>query len=290
MSTDLQHELTARVSELLADELVILAEAEDGASVPWASRPLTEQEQASGVRFGDIHGLQDTLLAAVEPVLAGLSAVTVAAVVDAAGRSAKDMLATLAAWRVELPAPVAQEVARAVPVVEEALATTFRESSRLVVAEAARQGVKLTPVVEQPVWVRDLAETVTSKPVEKVLDAARDLHTAPSAAVTPPAPEAVKQTLTDLSPKAPVDLARQANHAAVNAGRTETIEQNDRKPAYLWATEMLDGHTCGPCAKIDETEWGTLEEARKFYPEGQGYVKCEGGPRCRGTLVFVWED
>ena len=156
MTVDLQDELTARIGELLADELVILAEAEDGSSVSWATRPLSEQEQASGVRFGDIHGLQETLLGVVEPVLAGLSAVTVAAVVDAAGRSAKDMLATLAEWRVELPAPVAEEVARALPVVEDALATSFRESSRLVVREAGRQGVKLTPVGEQPAWVLSL--------------------------------------------------------------------------------------------------------------------------------------
>ena len=290
MTVDLQDELTARISELLADELVILAEAGDGSSVPWATRPLSEAEQASGVRFGEIHGLQETLLETVEPVLAGLTAATVAAVVDAAGRGAKDMLATLAAWRVELPAPVAQEVARALPVVEDALATSFRESSRLVVREAGRQGVKLNPVTEQPGWVRGLAETVTGKPVARVLDAARDLHTAPAAVVTPPTPETVGQALTDLSPKGPVDVARQANHAVVNAGRVETVEQAERKPAYLWSTEVLDGNQCGPCARIDQTEWETLEEARKFYPEGQGYVNCEGGNRCRGTLVFVWED
>ena len=289
-TVDLQDELTARISELLADELVILAEAEDGSSVSWATRPLSEQEQASGVRFGEIHGLQETLLAAVEPVLAGLSAVTVAAVVDAAGRSAKDMLATLAEWRVELPASIADEVARALPVVEDALATSFRESSKLVVQEAARQGVKLSPVTEQPAWVRDLAETVTGKPVARVLDVARDLHAAPSAVVTPPAPEAVQEALEGISPKGPVDVARQANHAVVNAGRVETVEQAVRKPAYLWSTEVLDGNQCGPCARIDGTEWETLEEARQHYPEGQGYVNCEGGNRCRGTLVFVWED
>lgn len=290
MTVDLQDELTARISELLTDELVILAEAEDGASVPWAARPLSEQEQASGVRFGDIHSLQETLLAVVEPVLVGLSAVTVAAVVDAAGRSAKDMLATLAAWRVELPGPVAEKVAEAVPVVEDALAATFRESSRLVVKEAARQGVKLSPVVEQPAWVRDLAETVTGKPVAKVLDAARDMHTAPSATIIPPTADDIAEALGDVSQKAAVDLARQANHAVVNAGRTETVEQSTRKPAWLWGSEVLDGATCGPCSRIDQTEWETLEEARQFYPEGQGYVGCEGAGRCRGTLVFVWED
>lgn len=294
MTVDLQDELTARIGELLADELVILAEAEDESSVPWAARPLSEQEQASGVRFGDIHSLQETLLAVVEPVLAGLSAVTVAAVVDAAGRSAKDMLATLAAWRVELPASVAQEVAKAVPVVEDALATSFRESSRLVVKEAGRQGVRLTPVVEQPGWVRDLAETVTGKPVARVLDVARDLHAAPSAVVTPPTPEAVQEALEGVSPKGPVDVARQANHAVVNAGRFQTVENNNRKPAWLYSSEVMDGSTCRACAAIDGTEWTTVAEAREAYPVASGYVRCEGNQggynRCRGTLVFVWED
>ena len=288
MTIDLQDELTARIGELLTDELVILAEAGDGSSVPWATRPLSEQEQASGVRFREIHGLQEALLAVVEPVLAGLTAAAVAAVVDAAGRSSKDMLATLAEWRVELPPAVAREVAEAVPVVEDALATSFRESSRLVVKEAGRQGVRLTPVVEQPGWVRDLAETVTGKPVARVLDAARDLHTAPSALVTPPTPKTVGQALTGLSPKAPVDLARQANHAVVNSGRVETVVQAEDQPAFTYASELLDGHTCPRCRKIDGTEWATIDEAREHYPDGQGYVECEGGPRCRGTIVWVW--
>lgn len=294
MTVDLEAELTARVTELLADELVILAEAEDGSSVPWATRPLSEQEQASGVRFGEIHGLQETLLEVVEPVLAGLSAVTVAAVVDAAGRSAKDMLETLAAWRVELPASVADEVARALPVVEDALASSFRESSKLVVKEAARQGVKLAPVVEQPAWVRDLAETVTGKPVARVLDVARDLHAAPSAVVAPPAPEAVQEALEGISPKGPIDVARQANHAVVNEGRFQTWDANDAKPAFYYSSEVMDGSTCARCASIDGAEWTDIVELRKSYPVGQGYVKCEsaksGANRCRGTAVAVWED
>lgn len=294
MTVDLQDELTARIGELLADELVILTEAEDESSVPWATRPLSEAEQASGVRFGDIHSLQETLLAVVEPVLAGLSAVTVAAVVDAAGRSAKDMLATLAAWRVELPATIADEVGRALPVVEDALASSFRESSKLVVKEAARQGVKIAPVVEQPVWVRDLAETVTGKPVARVLDVARDLHAAPSAVVTPPTPEAVQEALEGISPKGPVDVARQANHAVVNAGRFQTWAENNTKPAFYYSSEVMDGSTCSACSRLDGTEWTELAELRKAYPEGQGYVNCEstksGGNRCRGTAVAVYID
>ena len=294
MTVDLQDELTARISELLADELVILAESEDGSSVSWATRPLSEQEQASGVRFGDIHGLQEALLEVVEPVLAGLSAVTVAAVVDAAGRSAKDMLETLAAWRVELPASIADEVARALPVVEDALTSSFRESSKLVVKEAARQGVKLAPVVEQPTWVRDLAETVTGKPVARVLDVARDLHASPAAVVAPPAPETAQEALEGISPKGPIDVARQANHAVVNEGRFQTWDANDAKPAFYYSSEVMDGSTCSACSRLDGAEWAELAEVRKAYPEGQGYVKCEstrsGANRCRGTAVAVYID
>lgn len=291
MTIDLQDELTARVTELLTDELVILAEAGDGSSVPWATRPLSEAEQESGVRFGEIHGLQETLLETVEPVLAGLSAVTVAAVVDAAGRSAKDMLATLAEWRVQLPASVADEVARAVPVVEDALATSFRESSKLVVKEAARQGVKLAPVTEQPAWVRDLAETVTGKPVARVLDVARDLHAAPAAVVTPPAPDAVQEALEGISPKGPIDVARQANHAVVNEGRFQTWDANETKPSMWYASELADARSCTRCLEIDGVEWTTLEEVRANYGQGGGYVLCEGGPgRCRGTAVAVYVD
>lgn len=63
---------------------------------------------------------------------------------------------------------------------------------------------------------------------------------------------------------------------------------NEKRPAYTYASELLDDSTCWACTEIDGTEWDTLEEARKHYPEGQGYAHCEG--TCRGTLVLVWED
>jgi hypothetical protein len=38
---------------------------------------------------------------------------------------------------------------------------------------------------------------------------------------------------------------------------------------------------------IDGTDYPDLETAQKDYPAGI-YRQCEGGARCRGTLVFVW--
>jgi hypothetical protein len=49
---------------------------------------------------------------------------------------------------------------------------------------------------------------------------------------------------------------------------------------------LLDTNTCGPCMANDGREYGSLEAAARDYASG-GFVACEGGPRCRGTLVLV---
>jgi hypothetical protein len=55
----------------------------------------------------------------------------------------------------------------------------------------------------------------------------------------------------------------------------------------IYASEVMDENTCGPCADVDGTEYFDLDEAEADYPTG-GYVECEGGLRCRGTLVAVY--
>lgn len=60
------------------------------------------------------------------------------------------------------------------------------------------------------------------------------------------------------------------------------------RPARIYASELLDRSTCGPCSLVDGREFPTEAAARIDYPHGV-YRNCEGGARCRGTLVFVWE-
>lgn len=55
----------------------------------------------------------------------------------------------------------------------------------------------------------------------------------------------------------------------------------------IYASEVMDANTCEECAEIDGKEYATLPEAEEDYPVG-GYVDCEGGLRCRGTLVAVY--
>lgn len=59
------------------------------------------------------------------------------------------------------------------------------------------------------------------------------------------------------------------------------------RPARIYASELLDRSTCGPCSLVDGREYASEAAARLDYPHGV-YRACEGGARCRGTLVFVW--
>jgi hypothetical protein len=75
--------------------------------------------------------------------------------------------------------------------------------------------------------------------------------------------------------------------AAQNAGRKAVMQEG--KPAAIYASELLDANTCEECTAIDGTEYGSVDEAEADYPTG-GYLACLGGPRCRGTLVSVFDE
>jgi hypothetical protein len=98
---------------------------------------------------------------------------------------------------------------------------------------------------------------------------------------------------------AALDAAREAPTAGLatdyarvpvaNAQGSGRVDAGDRlpTPARIYASELLDSRTCGPCSMIDGREFVDEAEARLYYPGGF-YVRCEGGTRCRGTLVRVW--
>lgn len=291
MTVEVQDELTARIGEFLADELVILAEAEDGSSVPWAARPLTEQEQASGVRFGDLQLVQDTYLESVTPIIVALMGVAADAVTHEAARVAMSatMLRVLDEWRTTPPRALQEALEVAVGRVDEALAVAYRESAALVVKEAASQGVRVAAATEAPVWTQAQARIVASNATEKVLDAAKTVYEQPRAAITVPTVEEVQDVVAGLSDKGPIDKARQASNAVVNEGRFDTVAQAARQPDWIYSSEVMDGaRTCGPCQAIDGTEWATIAEAREWY--NPTMRDCLGQSRCRGSLVFVWGD
>lgn len=296
VTSDIGAELDARINERLNDELLILAEASTGESVEHAVRPLSEAERASGVRFGDIQAVQYAYLEAVTPVILVLMGAAADAVTAEAARAAMSatMLRVLDEWRTMPPRALQEAMEVAITRVDEALTVAYRESATLVIKEAASQGVRVAAATETaPVTrqsVQTMATNIADNTLGKVLDTARTVYAAPAATIEVPTPAAVETALTEISIKGPVDVARQASNAVIGEARMATVENNERKPAWLWSSELLDGNTCSPCSRIDGTEWSTIEEARRHYPPMSGYVDCAGGSRCRGTCVFVWGD
>jgi hypothetical protein len=65
------------------------------------------------------------------------------------------------------------------------------------------------------------------------------------------------------------------------------VEDDEPGSLDLYASELLDINTCPACAYIDGQQL-TRTQANTWY-SGGGYVQCDGGPRCRGTVVAVYK-
>jgi hypothetical protein len=75
--------------------------------------------------------------------------------------------------------------------------------------------------------------------------------------------------------------------AAMNAGRRAFM--SEAGAANYYSSEILDVNTCAACSSVDGTEYPNLEATEQDYPAG-GFVDCEGGDRCRGTIIAVYRE
>jgi hypothetical protein len=101
----------------------------------------------------------------------------------------------------------------------------------------------------------------------------------------------VKAYLSKLTDRSLRDAIGGALTRAQNAGRLATYRLAMTSPVWrvvLRASEHLDGSVCDPCREIDGSVLPTIEAAQLAYG-GAGYLFCEGGVRCRGTVVGSWE-
>jgi hypothetical protein len=132
------------------------------------------------------------------------------------------------------------------------------------------------------------ARRLAQAPQVDVLTALRErIYVEPRALVTPA--EVIGRLeahARGLSPKSLVQYAGDAAAQAHGLGRLGAgAVMPEAKAQY--ASELLDRNTCGPCSLVDGHEYSSVVAARADYPFGQ-YRNCEGGPRCRGTVVLVW--
>ena len=99
--------------------------------------------------------------------------------------------------------------------------------------------------------------------------------------------DATRTYLAGLSNSYLADQLGGAIQAAINAGRKEVFKKAD--PQHIYASELLDANTCEECTGNDGQEYADMDAAEADYPTG-GFTECLGGPRCRGTLVAVYDE
>jgi hypothetical protein len=99
----------------------------------------------------------------------------------------------------------------------------------------------------------------------------------------------VSEALDGLSQISLRDQLGAALSAAQNAGRVSVLEAAPESAgdAQYVATEVLDDNTCDQCEAEDGIVFASLEEAQAAYANG-GYIDCQGGERCRGTVMAIW--
>lgn len=278
-----------------AERLVIDAEIATGDSAPEAVRPLFPHEVAAKVRFSEIADLTNAAVAEAAGVLAGLREVIVGAVMGEMLGDADEVTPTAAAralaqLNASQPAQVQTAVARTAGALQAILGRVANGAAGIVHGEAQRQSVPLggwtPPVIDPEIFKLPAAtaalhpwQRITGKLQATILDPAKVYAASISR-------DDVGKELDNIPLDGSTDLAKQTIHSAQGIGRVAAAEELE--PKGIFATEILDGNTCKPCAAMDGKQYDTMAQAKEDYPNG-GFVRCLGGTRCRGTLVFMYD-
>lgn len=173
------------------------------------------------------------------------------------------------------------------------LEVALDDALQAIVGEARAQGLAVQPVAvkldaAQAEHLDLLARRLAVAPHADLLNALREQALVENRDFV--TPQGLVERLRLHANTLSVDvLGQQARDAAAQAngiGRAATVDQLP-PPASVFASELLDRNTCGPCSLVDGRSYPDLAAARIDYAFGT-YVHCEGGSRCRGTLVFIW--
>lgn len=277
--------MTDAVVEL--ERLARFAQVGRGLVPEWATRPMLPHEARSGVNFVEMDDIMRRGYGLITQVLRDYLAVLVTSLGSRVGKvtDLAAVAAVVTAWATNPPAELDEAARDAASQVDEILAGVFVAAAAQVVREATFQGALVDPTpVDPPGRGRFLDEAVTpvtmlrSQVVMAVLNQSQGRANA----------DQVLKAAGDVSQRQAEDLGRQAVHVAHGAGRAKQMESVGPTPKEVYASELLDGRTCGPCRAIDGRSYGSLREALFDYPNAGGYRDCKGQSRCRGTLVVVW--
>src|SRR5690349_11118165 len=252
-------------------------------------REPTQAEVDAAVDFAAMEEVwtsgRETLLEAVRAAQGAQIDELVEAVASADGD-----VATLAALTVEpVPVDLIEEHLLEVAAAGVAAAREERDAQLAPSASAARPSASADdPEPDQDAIDRQVRERAEATALTLAAGLAASASKRAAAVSTPPPDTAaadVREHLEGLKGAALEEQVGGAVTQAYNTGRREFIRVANARAVF--ASEILDGNTCGNCAGVDGTEWPTLAEAEVAYPLG-GFVECEAGLRCRGTLIATY--
>jgi hypothetical protein len=282
-----------------------LAEVEAGLLPVDARRDLLPHERRARVLFGQLDREVEDAAGIVARRLGIVRAAVVEAVRTAAadGSSPFDAVERLRRLAdplepVDLPG-VRQAVEDALELVVRDLYAAAFTGGESVRAEGRRQGVRVPELdADAPLLAADAREALVAAarravaaPVGRLLAVAAEEagRVAPGATTAQEVGAAAVTAAEGASTAGELDAARQAASTAHGLGRTAAV-RTAPVPAEVYASELLDRNTCEPCGRVDGRTYTSLSAALEDYPGAGGHVFCEGGARCRGTLVYVWDE
>ncbi len=182
-------------------------------------------------------------------------------------------------------------------VAHDALTRFAKEAAQHAVDEAAAQGHTLSPVVPDQAEVADSAAVTAALLATTLATSAGSEAIRVRSVADPLATDVValvEKHLNELSDAQPEYLLGASLTGVQNRARGLTLA--NAAGATLYASEVMDTHTCEPChmvdgtvlARIDDQGVGDLSKLFALYPT-RGYIDCLGRDRCRGTVVAVWK-
>ena len=278
--------MTGALAEL--ERLALFGAITSGRLPPNATRPLMPWEVRAKVDFAGIdRTLQEGYTAATDVINELGRAVTNDLRLALAGApSARAVGNIVTTWASTQSYGVRQAALTATTDMLKVLHTTATKAGAAVIREAHAQGVKapLLPVQVSSHRLAGPSKAAPTATVARIQSAALGLGPLPDI-------EAATAAAEGVSLAGVIDLARQAVNLANGDGRAEQAQSpNMPDPQEIYSSELLDGNTCDPCGSVDGTRYDTLDDAMSDYPDSGPYVGCDGGARCRGTLVIVWGE
>ena len=296
-------ELTADLAALDLDRLELDLDIADGLVPAWARRGLTTAERAARVNFAALDAAVDRRAGNIIGLLRQHRDLLADAVVErltAAGATPADVQRAVLDL-LDPARPITADVdqyaeltARLEAGILGELEAAHAEGAAAVRAEAAAQGipVRAADVLDAAVDLAGRASAAASAPARAAIDGIgkvtgrAGLWTADVEALIAEVEEGARHA-GDAGLER--DAARTPAQQAHGAGRRDATRALPN-PGYHYASELLDGATCGPCSLVDGRRYETLDAADEDYPPPGGtYRGCQGGERCRGTIVTVWD-